>query len=178
MIKQPRLVGSIAPSSTRLANLIAREALSVIEKSGGLVVEIGPGTGCITRALLAHGVASENLVCVELDPVLHQYMTEQFPEIHTILGDAADVETLLSGRCTEVAVVVSGVPLKNLPLNKADVIIHSCCDMLKPYGKFIQFTYGISPPAITPKLTISRKFVGFVLLNLPPAFVWSFTKME
>lgn len=176
MIKQPRLVGSIAPSSKSLANLMAKEVLSTVEQSGGMVVEIGPGTGCVTRVLLEHGVAAERLVCIEVDPKLHQYMTEQFPNVRTILGDAADLKNLLSEKCGEIVAVISGVPLKNLPLSKEKDIIQACCAILRPCGKLIQFTYGVRPPSTTSGL--DRKFAGFVLLNLPPAFVWSFIKKK
>ena len=138
MFEQPYRVGSIAPSSKSLAKLMAKEVISVIKQTNGLVVEIGPGTGSITRVLLEHNVAVERLICVEIDPVLHQYMTEHFPEVQTILGDAAALDTILSGRCGKIAAVVSGVPLKNLPLGKEEAIIQACCSVLKPSGKFIQ----------------------------------------
>lgn len=174
MIKQPRLVGSIAPSSESLANFMVKEVLSIVELFDGMVVEIGPGTGCITRVLLEHGIAAERLVCIEADPELHQYMTEQFPNVRTILGDAIDLKNLLPEKCGEIVAVISGVPLKNIPLSKEKDIIQACCAMLRPCGKLIQFTYGVRPPSITSGL--DRTFAGFVLLNLPPAFVWSFTK--
>jgi phosphatidylethanolamine/phosphatidyl-N-methylethanolamine N-methyltransferase len=174
MFDQPGRIGSIAPSSKNLASLMAKEALSAAENSEGFVIEIGPGTGCITRVLLEQGIAAERLVCVEIDPALHQYMIERFPEVQTILGDAADLDTILPEGCGEVDAVVSGVPLKNLPTGKEEEIIQACCAILKPSGKFIQFTYGVRPPTNT--LGLHRKFAGFVLFNVPPAFVWSFTK--
>ena len=174
MVKQPRIVGSIAPSSKSLANLMVKEVLDTVKQSGGIVVEIGPGTGCITRALLEHGVAAERLVCIEIDPELHQYMTEQFPDVQTILGDATNLKALLSEKSDEIVAVISGVPLKNLPLSKEKEIIKACCAILRPSGKLIQFTYGVRPPSTS--VGLNRKFAGFVPLNLPPAFVWSFTK--
>ena len=175
MLSQPGLVGSIAPSSKSLANLMAKEALSVIEKSNGVIVEIGPGTGSITRALLEHGVAAQSLICIEADPALYQYMTENFPEVRTVLGDAADLDTILPDKFGEIAAIVSGIPLKNLSLGKEKEIIQFCCSALEPTGKFVQFTYGIRPPAVTSGLR--RQFAGFTFCNLPPAFIWSFTKM-
>ena len=175
MLDQPSRVGSIAPSSKRLASLMTQEALSAIKQSEGIVVEIGPGTGSVTRVLLEHGIAAQRLVCVEIDPALHQYMTDNFPEVRTILGDAAALDTLLSEQFGEIAAIVSGIPLKNLPLGKAVAMVQLCCSALKPSGKFVQFTYSVRPPAVPPGL--HRQFVGFTFLNLPPAFVWSFTKM-
>ncbi len=175
MLDKPGRVGSIAPSSKRLASLMTQEALSAIKQSDGIVVEIGPGTGSITRVLLEHGIAADRLVCIELDPALYQYMTEHFPEVQTIWGDAAALDIILPKKFGKIAAIVSGVPLKNLPLGKEKEIIQLCCSALKPSGKFVQFTYGVRPPAVTSGL--QRQFVGFTLFNLPPAFVWSFTKM-
>ena len=175
MIEQPGRVGSVAPSSKSLADCMVQEALSVIKQSNDVVVEIGPGTGCITRVLLEQGVAAERLICVEADPALHKYMTEHFPNVQTILGDAAELATLLPENYGEVSAVISGVPLKNFPLDKEKEIIQACCSVLRSSGKLIQFTYGVRPPSVAPGLL--RQFVGFIFLNLPPAFVWSFTKV-
>ena len=175
MIQQPRLVGSIAPSSKSLAQLMLREALMVVKNSDDFVVEIGPGTGCITRVILDHGIAAERLICVEMDTALHQYMTEQFPDVNIIQGDAVDLATILPEKRGKIAVIVSGVPLKNLSLEKEKKIIQACCTMLRPDGKLIQFTYGVRPPAAV--IGLRRKFIGFALFNLPPAFVWSFIKV-
>lgn len=175
MLNQPGRVGSIAPSSQYLANLMTKEALSAIKQSDDIVIEIGPGTGSITRVLLEQGVSADRLICIELDPALYQYMTEHFPEVQTICGDASALDIILPEKFGNIAAIVSGIPLKNLPLGKEKEMISRCCSALKPSGKFIQFTYGIRPPAVT--LGLHRQFVGFTLVNLPPAFIWSFTKM-
>ena len=174
MAKQPRKIGAVAPSSQGLSNLMVREALQAVSPDD-FVVEIGPGTGCITRALLAQGIAANKLRCIEIDPELHKYMTERFPEVQTILGDAANLEEILAEKCGRIAAIVSGVPLKNLPLATEQAIIRACYAVLKPQGKLTQFTYGIRPPSTVPGF--ERSFGGFILFNVPPAFVWTFTKV-
>ena len=175
MKAEPKRVGTVHPSSKRLAALMAKEAWTTIEGPEDFVVEIGPGTGCITRALLDQGIAAERLICIELDPELHAYMEAHFPEVQTILGDATNIQALLDGKCDNIAAVVSGVPFKNLPPEVEKAIITACCEVIKPQGKFIQFTYLFRPP--TTAATPHRKLVGYILRNFPPAFVWSFEKV-
>ena len=174
MIKQPYIVGAVAPSSGTLSKLMVREALQAVIGPEDFVVEVGPGTGCVTRILLAQGIPPERLICVEIDPELHKYMNEQFPEVQTLLGDAADLENILAEKCGKIAAIVSSVPLKILPYDKERAIIQAYHAVLKPGGKITQFTYGIHPTATVPGL--KRSFGGIVLFNVPPAFVWTFTK--
>ena len=176
MIRNPRTMGAISPSSPALCKRMVREALQAVESTTDFVVELGPGTGCITAALLARGVAPDRLICVELDPELHKYMTDRFPEVQIILGDAAKLEEILDKKCGKIAAIVSGIPLKNLPLAAEKKIVRACHAALRPQGKMVQFTYGIRPTSTVPGF--ERTFSGFVLLNLPPAFVWTFTKVQ
>ena len=175
ILEEPTRIGTIAPSSKYLAACITKAALDAIQNTDEFVVEIGPGTGCITRMLLAKGLPANRLICVELDPELCQYMTANFPTVQTLLGDAIHLETLLAEKkCGTVAAIISGIPLKNLPTAKAQAIIQACCTVLKPQGKLLQFTYGLRPPVTVPGL--ERKFQSLVFLNLPPAFVWAYSK--
>lgn len=173
MKSQPGRVGAIAPSSEGLAKLMVREALKSFNDTEDFVVEIGPGTGSFTRVLLAQGVPADKLICVELDPELHDYMVMNFPDLQIILGDTARLEELLPEYVEKVGAIVSGVPLRALPLQKQEEIMRAYHAMLKPQGQMTQITCGI-PTITVPGL--ERKFGGFMLWNIPPAFVWSFVK--
>src|SRR5215468_10650198 len=91
-LHSPMHVGSVAPSSRRLADAIARQ---VPMDSPGWIIELGGGTGVVTAALLRAGVAPERLVVLERDPLLHKHLVERFPEVHVILGDAAKLAEAL-----------------------------------------------------------------------------------
>ena len=170
MKSEPGCVGAIAPSSKHLAIKVCKEALKNVTNSSDYVIEIGPGTGSFTRVILDSGIAPDHLICVELDPELQKYMTEHFPQVRTILGNALDLEEiLLNENCGKVAAIVSGVPLANLPVNTRKDILTVYSKVISPDGCIIQFSYFSRPPKI-PELDIT--LVGFVFFNMPRAFVW------
>ncbi|XWN34772.1 MAG: methyltransferase domain-containing protein [Roseivirga sp.] len=169
MKSQPGRVGAIAPSSEGLTKLMVREALKALNDTEDFVIEIGPGTGPFTRALLAQGVPRDKLICVELDPELHDYMVMNFPDVQIILGDAARLDELLPKHVGKVRTIISGIPLKNMTSQQQENIMKACCAILKPQGRMVQFTYGLRPTMTLPGF--ERSFVGFVLLNIPPASV-------
>lgn len=174
MIAEPGRIGMIAPSSRALYKRMIRQALPAEIDEKALIVELGPGTGVGTQLLLEHGIPPGQILCVELDPGMQKCMTEKFPEVQTILGDATNLEAILGEKCGKVTAIISGIPLKNLSKEQVTAIISACHAVMQPQGKMTQFTYGISPTPTVPGL--ERNFGGFTLFNLPPAFVWVFTK--
>ena len=176
MIAEPGRIGMVAPSSRALYKRMIRQALPEDLGKEALIVELGPGTGVGTQLLLEQGILPEQILCVELDPGMQKCMAEKFPAVTTILGDATNLKAILGDKCGQVTAIISGIPLKNLSKKQATAIISACHAVLKPQGKIAQFTYGVSPsPAV---LGLERKFGGFTLFNLPPAFVWVFTKTK
>src|SRR5579863_883860 len=75
-LDDPKRTGAVAPSSPFLAREMAR---AVDPQTPGLIVELGPGTGPVTKALIARGVRRENLLLVEFDPYFCNLLTERFP---------------------------------------------------------------------------------------------------
>ncbi len=176
MMEEPGRIGMITPSSRALYKHMIRQILPISSNTETLLVELGPGTGVGTLLLLELGLSPDQLLCVELDPELKQYMAERFPGVQTILGDAVNLQHILGDNSGKVTAIISGIPLKNLSKKQAIAIIDKCHTVLKPHGKLVQFTYSIKPPPTIPGF--KRTFGGLVLFNLPPAFVWTFTKVE
>ena len=181
MVRNPVRTGAILPTSTAATHCIAREALQYVDDSEDYVVELGAGTGCITAALLARGVAPDRLICVELDPELHKYMVERFPAdqypgLQIILGDATKLENILAEKSGKVAAIVTSIPMTGLPLEIRQAIAQACYNVLTPQGKVVQLSYRQKSAMTIPGM--HRQLGGFVLLNLPPAFVWTFTKVQ
>ena len=148
-LAHPLHIGAIAPSAPALARAMARAAQTEL-MDGELVVELGPGTGSVTRALLATGVPEERLVLVERDRYLHEWLKEQFPGANVLLSDARQLDELLpAGQAGRVSTVVSSLPLNSLPRNERDEIVRVAFRVLSGNGSLVQYSYGVpSPPAV------------------------------
>jgi phosphatidylethanolamine/phosphatidyl-N-methylethanolamine N-methyltransferase len=140
------------------------------------VLEIGAGTGSVTRALLERGVAPERLFALELDPHLAAYLRQQFPEINVLCGDAVRLAQLLPTELrANVPCIVSSLPLRNMRVEVRADIIAAAMAMLAPLGQFIQFTYRFRCP-LPSSAAVSTERVQRIWNNLPPATVWRFRK--
>ncbi len=165
---QPGAVGAIWPSSDRLARRLA----ACVPKSGnGLIIELGGGTGAVTKALLDHGIAAERLVVVERSPAFVRHLRRRFPAIHVLEGDARQLADLLpDGQPADA--IVSGLPLRSLPTADAGAIVAQWPRVLRPGGRVIQFTYDLRgrPGPVLAGLTCRTSHL--VWANLPPARVF------
>ena len=178
-LRNPLRIGAVAPSSPALARSMAQ---LVGPPEGCRVVELGGGTGAITRALLNHGIDPGNLMVVERDPVLYQALGQRFPHLNLLEGDAAELPALLARRGLEpVDAVVSGLPLLGMPAHVQEAILGAAFRVLSPGGRVIQFTYGPSVPvrqSVLTKLGLVARSAGRVWRNVPPARIWVFERQE
>ncbi|HZF33892.1 MAG TPA: methyltransferase [Candidatus Angelobacter sp.] len=169
-LKDPLMIGAIAPSSRELAAAMAR---LVPVDSQDPVIELGGGTGVITQALLDAGIAPARLFVVERDGALHDLLVKRFPEVRILLGSAADLTDLLRPLgVAKACAVVSGLPLLAMRDSLRDRIVEESFALLGPSAPFIQFTYGLASPIPRRKLGIQGEVKSRVLNNLPPASVW------
>jgi phosphatidylethanolamine/phosphatidyl-N-methylethanolamine N-methyltransferase len=140
------------------------------------VLELGPGTGVVTDALIAHGIGIERLIAVEADPDLAQLMRERFPDLRVVEGDAFDLDrTLPKDASGPLAATVSGLPLLNFPPARRRALVVSALDRMPAGGPFVQFSYGFTTP-VPADLDISVEQAGLVLANLPPARIWVYRR--
>lgn len=167
----PLSVGAIAPSGPALADLITRE----ITPASGPIVELGPGTGVFTRALLARGLSEEDLTLVELGADFAQMLRSRFPLARVLEVDAARLGKLGLYAGPTVGAVVSGLPLLNLPPKKVYGILAGAFEIMRPNGAFYQFTYGARCPVPRPmleRLGLRAIRIGRAFANIPPATVY------
>jgi phosphatidylethanolamine/phosphatidyl-N-methylethanolamine N-methyltransferase len=174
MIANPRAVGSILPSGSALARAMVAQADF---SKPGPVLELGPGSGGITRELV-RVLPRGRLTVVERDPHFADLLTDQFPGLDIIRGDAFDLRRALGGRFDQpFAAIVSCIPLLNFPTERRQALLESCFDLMAPNAPIIQFTYGLGKPAAPPPgVTATR--AAFVLRNIPPAIVWVFRRPQ
>jgi phosphatidylethanolamine/phosphatidyl-N-methylethanolamine N-methyltransferase len=170
LLENPRQVSAISPSSRYLGRAMA-EGLG---PHTGRVVEFGPGTGQLTRAILANGVAPADLSLFELDADFVGYLRRDFPgvAVHHVGADRA--HDVVQPR---VGAVVSGLPLLSMPAPVTTAILEAAFKILAPGAPYVQFTYGPKPPVparILDQLGLRVEAGRKVWLNLPPARVYRF----
>lgn len=174
VLKNPKALGAIAPSSPALSNFICRH-VEVDEDT--YVVEIGAGTGRFTRALLHYGVSPAQLFVVEMDSELCKFLTTHFPHVTVIEGDASRLMDILPPHVIgKVSTVISGIPLVNLSESLQASLVAACFSVMEEDGQMLQFTYGPVSPLSTRKFGLSKKRLGHVFWNFPPAVIWSYKR--
>jgi phosphatidylethanolamine/phosphatidyl-N-methylethanolamine N-methyltransferase len=171
----PQGIGAIVPSSRALAAAMTRE----IHADCGPVLELGPGTGVFTRALLARGVAPGDLALVERDPRFAARLCRDFPGVQVHGIDAAHLECHPIFDDTRAGAAICGLPLLNFPLRLRLRILRSTFSQLRPGAACYLFTYGVRcpvPARMLERLGIRARRLEVVMANVPPAHVWKLTR--
>ncbi len=147
------------------------------------IVELGGGTGVFTEALLEHGIEPDRLLVVELNEELHQLLSQRFPGVRVVCGDAQALSAIVRdsafARDGGVDAVVSGLGMLSMPRVTQRAILGGVFDVLRDGGRFIQFTYGPASPVsreLLDKLHIAVSRAGVAWLNVPPATVYVYTR--
>lgn len=173
-IEKPLHVGAVMPSGRLLARTMAQY---VDTRSAGPVVELGPGTGAITSALLDRGVDQKRLVLVEFDPGFCALLRDRYPQAKVVQGDAYRLrDTLWNVLSAPAAAVVSGLPLVTKPMMTRLRLIRDAFIALAPGAPFVQFTYSVAPPIPKSLPGVSTEASERIWMNLPPARVWVYRK--
>ncbi|HEY7231898.1 MAG TPA: methyltransferase domain-containing protein [Pseudolabrys sp.] len=169
-IEKPISTGAVMPSSRVLARAMARY---VDPRSQGPVIELGPGTGPVTEALVRHGIDPARLILVEFNPDFCRLLRTRYPAATVVQGDAYRLRRLLESSVDEpAAAVVSGLPLVTKPLRTRLRLISDAMTLLARGAPFVQFTYAMVPP-IPKKLSgVRAESSELIWMNLPPARVW------
>ena len=176
-LRAPSRMGAVVPSSRRLAEAMARQIPPEARHDSAPVVELGGGTGSITRGILESGVPPHRLIVLERDPRLAELLVKRFRGITVLCGDAQDLQTLLADRgISRVAAVISGLPLLLFPEEARRQVVDACFAVLPSGRPLVQFTYGFNAPLPPHEHHLHARRVARVLRNVPPAFVWTFRK--
>jgi phosphatidylethanolamine/phosphatidyl-N-methylethanolamine N-methyltransferase len=172
----PQRTGSVAPSSPQLAAAMARWLPANREQ---YVLELGPGTGAVTAALLKHGLREDRLIAIEHNDTLAKLLRKRFTRAQIITGDAWQMDTLLRD-CREpvksVGAVISSLPLLNFPKEQADALAQKIRAMLVPQGRWVQYSYQIIKSRSRGADDFNQISSKIVWWNLPPARVSVYQK--
>jgi phosphatidylethanolamine/phosphatidyl-N-methylethanolamine N-methyltransferase len=169
-IEKPLSVGAVAPSGKALARVMANY---VDPRATGPIVELGPGTGPVTEALVERGIDPARLTLVEYDPEFCRLLRQRFPAANVVQGDAYNLRQTLDGVLREpAAAFVSGLPLFNKPLKMRLDLLDQAFELMQADAPFVQFTYNAISPIPRSHGRVRAEASGRVWRNIPPARVW------
>ena len=153
-------------------------ARSIDARAASLMVELGGGTGRITRALLDAGVAPDRLIVIKNGEKLAALLRIRFPQLRIVQGDARDLMSLLAPLgVTRASAVISGLPLLSMPPEVQQRIVEQAFALMGEDGTFVQFTYGpVSPVMGRARVGLIAEVTGRVWRNFPPASVWRYRR--
>jgi phosphatidylethanolamine/phosphatidyl-N-methylethanolamine N-methyltransferase len=175
-MRKPGEVGAVKPTGREAARAMA----CYIPVGTDLpVLELGPGTGVITQAILDRGISPDQLVSIEFNRDFYEYLLPRFPGVRLIHGDALRAEDLIAATgFTQFSAVISAVPLLNLPKSERVGLIRSSLGRVAEDGPFVQISYGPRPP--TPSLAGTYRVVAgeWIVKNVPPAKIFVYRRDE
>lgn len=175
----PRRIATAAPSGRAVCNALIGDATAT-RADDGWVIELGAGTGPVTRALLERGVGASRLLAVEANPTLHAHLCQRFEARVLARHDATDMPTLLDRRGIDrVAAIVSTLPILNMPTAAQRAILDGCFERAVPAASFTQITYLPGSPVRQRRLAdwgYRAEVAHFVWSNLPPSTIWRYTR--
>ncbi|MGL4290863.1 MAG: class I SAM-dependent methyltransferase [Phreatobacter sp.] len=173
-LKNPLRMGAVTPSGP----VLARRMAGYVDPAGtGPVIELGPGTGPVTAALVERGVNPARLVLVEYSAEFCRLLRERFPQATVVHGDAYALGRTLAGKLSAPAdAVVSGLPLVTRPEPVRLKLLNDAFGLMKPSAPFIQFTYAVVSPVPLKGADFAAEPSDRVWRNIPPARVWVYRR--
>ncbi len=173
-IEKPLTIGAVTPSGKALARTMAAYLDPGVP---GPIVELGPGTGSITEAIVAQGIDPARLVLVEFDLAFCRLLRARYPTATVVQGDAYSLKRLLGGILQQpAAAIVSGLPLFTKPLATRLRLVHEAFALMLPGAPFVQFTYATVPPIPKALDRVRSEGSERVWKNIPPARVWVYRR--
>jgi phosphatidylethanolamine/phosphatidyl-N-methylethanolamine N-methyltransferase len=175
-LQKPLQIGAVKPSGDSMAVAMAR----LVDLSRpGPVLELGAGTGGLTRGLLQAGCPLERLIALEREPRLAAILRQNHPGIATIIGDATHLADHLARlNVRRLCAVVSSLPIKWFAVAAQRAVVEPCFTRLAPGGRFLQMTNAFASPLAVGPLGLTGERVALVWRNLPPAQIWAYSTMR
>ena len=178
LLDDPVGIGAIMPTRAPLAKAMA----IVASAAEGMIVELGGGTGPITRALLHCGLSPDRIVVVERNRDFHHLLQRRFPSIRVVCGDAEQLCALLYPLdLGPVGAILSSLPRVGWPRARQCAILEDSFRLLGDRGRFLEFSYGPFSPvpgALIRQLGLHASRLERVWGNVPPATIWSYARHD
>lgn len=173
-LRNPLGIAALTPSSDRVGRGMAR---AIDLSRPGTVLELGGGTGGVTRGLIDAGCPIERLAVIEREPDLARYLERRFQGLRVICGDACDCATLLAATGVEqLAAVVSGLPIKWFPRPAQRAVLEGCFERMGPGGSFVQLTNALASPLPAAELSLEGEEVLRIWAHFLPVQIWRYRR--
>ncbi len=170
-LANPLQMGALVPSSRALCRRIVEQVRRAPDEA---VLELGAGTGVVTRALLDAGIPADRLMVLEIEPELARHLGTILPTGKVLKGDAFALAELVPQRCQgRIGTVICGIPMVMLPLERQRQLI-AAMDSVAPGRGFLHYTFCITSPLPWRKLGLHARRTAWTPRNLPPASVWRY----
>lgn len=172
-LRRPTKMGAVAPSSRIYCATMVEHAATGVD---GPILELGPGLGVVTRALLDHGVPPSRITSIEYDPGFAETLQRRFPRVTVVNGDGFDLDRTLASRRTErFAAILLAIPILNLSQSARQALFTDYIGRLRPGGNLTQLSYLPVAPVKPVPGVFSVSSTKIVWANIPPARVWIYT---
>jgi len=174
LVDNPAITGAVAPSGPALSRLMASFA---DPQDSRPVLELGPGTGVVTAAMIERGIAPERIVAVEFNPTFCNLLVERFAGVAVVRGDAYDLAaTLPADLAGPYSTIISSLPLLTRPPEVRRALVEQALERTAPGGQLVQFSYSVLPPVkpVAGRFAVRRS--KWVMMNLPPAQIWVYRR--
>ncbi len=173
-LANPRQVGAVAPSAPAMAAKLA----SIVRPDMGLpILELGPGTGVVTREILKRGAKARDLVAVESSEIFVKALQRNFPGVRIVQGDAFEIATMARDkRMGPFSAVVSSLPLLTTPVPERVRLFEDLFDLMVPGGPLMQFSYMLAPPVPATGTSFTVRRFATHVRNIPPARLWLYRR--
>jgi phosphatidylethanolamine/phosphatidyl-N-methylethanolamine N-methyltransferase len=172
-LQNPMRIAAVNPSGAHLADTVAR---FVDLTRPGPVLELGAGTGSLTRGLIRAGCPLQRIIVLEREPRLAAVLRREFPGMMVIEDDATRIGDYLAARATRLCATISSLPIKWFSLRQQEAVVAPCLDCLGPDGAFLQMTNAFASPLAIDQLGLAGKEIARVWRNLLPTQLWSYVR--
>lgn len=172
-LRKPLRIAAANPSGMRLADTVAR---FVDLTRPGPVLDLGAGTGGLTRGLIRAGCPPQRIIALEREPRFAAVLRREFPAMTVIEGDATRIGDHLPARANRLCAAVSSLPIKWFPAAQQAAVITPCLDRLGLGGAFLQITNAFTSPVAIDALGLDGSEIARVWRNMLPAQLWSYTR--
>jgi phosphatidylethanolamine/phosphatidyl-N-methylethanolamine N-methyltransferase len=174
-LANPLRMGSVVPSSPALCRRVVRCGWP---QPGGVVLELGAGTGVISRAFLAAGLPPERLVAVEVDRMLADRLRDTLERVTVLQGDARALPDLLPRHFRgRIKSVICGIPLVLLSVAEQRRFIDAM-HQVAPGRGFLLYSYCLTSPLPARRHRLAACREAWTARNFPPASVWRYTSTD